>query len=68
MRKVGVFRACKDSDVPLKSKNMKLSEFLSENFHFWVVKFSIYLNMRVFVMSYAKKYSFKNDHADSVGR
>ena len=29
---------------------MKLSEFLSENFQFLDVKFSIYLNRRVFVM------------------
>ena len=29
---------------------MKISEFLSENFQFLVVKFSIYLNRRVFVM------------------
>ena len=29
---------------------MKVSEFLSENFPFLVVKFSIYLNGRVFVM------------------
>ena len=29
-------------------KNIK--KFLSENFHFLVVKFSIYLNRRVFVM------------------
>ena len=28
----------------------KTSEFLSENFQFLVVKFSIYLNRRVFVM------------------
>ena len=28
----------------------KISEFLSENFHFLVVKFSVYLNRRVFVM------------------
>ena len=29
----------------------KKSDFLSENFHFfWVVKFSVYLNRRVFVM------------------
>ena len=28
----------------------KMSEFLSENFQFLVVKFSIYLNRRVFVM------------------
>ena len=29
---------------------MKISEFLSENFQFLEVKFSIYLNRRVFVM------------------
>ena len=29
-------------------KNIRL--FLSENFHFLVVKFSVYLNRRVFVM------------------
>ena len=29
---------------------LKKSEFLSENFHLLVVKFSIYLNRRVFVM------------------
>ena len=28
----------------------KIPEFLSENFPFWVVKFSIYLNRRAFVM------------------
>ena len=28
----------------------KISEFLSENFQFLVVKFSIYMNRRVFVM------------------
>ena len=27
-----------------------ISEFLSENFHFLVVKFSVYLNKLVFVM------------------
>ena len=30
---------------------MKISEFLSENFQFLVVKFSIYLNRRVFSMA-----------------
>ena len=29
---------------------MKISEFLSENFQFLIVKFSIYFNRRVFVM------------------
>ena len=28
----------------------KISEFLSESFHFFVVKFSVYLNRLVFVM------------------
>ena len=28
----------------------KYQKFLSENFHFFVVKFSVYLNRRVFVM------------------
>ena len=28
----------------------KYQNFLSENFHFLVVKFSVYLNRRVFVM------------------
>ena len=30
----------------------KISEFLSENFHFLVVKFSVYLNRHVFVMGH----------------
>ena len=30
----------------------KMSEFLSENFQFWEVKFSKYLNRHVFVMVY----------------
>ena len=29
---------------------MKISEFLSENFHFSFVKFSVYLNRIVFIM------------------
>ena len=34
------------------SRNVeKILEFLSENFQFLMVKFSIYLNRRVFVMS-----------------
>ena len=33
----------------------KISKFLSENFLFFVVKFSIYLNRRVFVMKAKKK-------------
>ena len=30
----------------------KISEFLSENFHFLMVKFSVFLNRRVFVQAY----------------
>ena len=33
-------------------KYEKYKIFLSENFHFLVVKFSVYLNRRVFVMQY----------------
>ena len=33
-------------------KNIRF--FLSGNFHFWVVKFSVYLNRPVFVMSSEK--------------
>ena len=32
----------------------KYQNFLSENFHFLVVKFSVYLNRRVFVMDKKK--------------
>ena len=34
----------------MKKKKKKKSEFLSENFQFLVVKFSVYLNRHVFVM------------------
>ena len=40
-----------------------MSEFLSENFQFLVVKFSIYLNRRVFVMSTSK---LENDRPISL--
>ena len=33
-----------------EQKYEKILEFLSENFQFLVVKFSVYLNRRVFVM------------------
>ena len=33
----------------------KISDFLSENFHFLVVKFSVYLNRLVFVMKVQKE-------------
>ena len=36
----------------------KMSEFLPQNFQFLVVKFSIYMNRRVFVMRYSKPYNF----------
>ena len=34
-----------------EQKYEKYQNFLSEKFHFLVVKFSVYLNRRVFVMS-----------------
>ena len=33
-----------------EQKYEKYQDFLSENFNFWVVKFSVYLNRHVFVM------------------
>ena len=39
------------------SRNKKISEFLSENFHFLVVNFSVYLNRVVFVMQSKKPQS-----------
>ena len=33
-----------------EQKYEKYQNFLSENFHFLVVKFSVYLNRRVFIM------------------
>ena len=36
--------------IYILSRNIKISEFLSKNFHFMVVKFSVYLNRLVFVM------------------
>ena len=38
-----------------------MSEFLSENFQYMVVKFSIYLNMSVFFMGLIIKNKTKND-------
>ena len=44
---------------------MKISEFfLSENFHFLVVKFSVYLNRRVFVMNINPKYLTRLNSTD----
>ena len=36
-----------------EQKYEKISVFLSENFQFLVVKFSIYMDRRVFIMTYA---------------
>ena len=33
-----------------EQKYENYQNFLSENFHFWIVKFSVYLNKHVFVM------------------
>ena len=44
-------------DLCFEQKYVKYRNFLSENFHFLVVKFSVYLNRHVFVMDinvYAK--------------
>ena len=37
-------------DLCFDQKYVKYENFLSENFHFLVVKFSVYLNRHVFVM------------------
>ena len=34
-----------------EKKYEKYQNFLSENFHFFVVKFSVYLNRHVFIMN-----------------
>ena len=34
-----------------EQKYKKYQNLLSENFHFWVVTFSVYLNRHVFVMN-----------------
>ena len=38
------------NNLCFEQKYEKIYEFLSENFQFFVVKFSIYLNRQVFVM------------------
>ena len=50
--------------VPTSNHNLCLEQkyenfriFLSENFHFLVVKFSVYLNRRVFVMDWVPLYN-----------
>ena len=40
------------------AEKRKISEFLPENFQFLVVKFSIYLNRRVFVISWIQTQDF----------
>ena len=40
--------------------------FSSENFHFWVVKFSIYLNRRVFVMEMKTIYPNKRESPHNI--
>ena len=37
-------------NICFEQKYKKYQDFLSENFHFLVVKFSVYLNRHVFVM------------------
>ena len=37
-------------NLSFEQKHEKYQNFLSDNFHFLVVKFSVYLNSRVFVM------------------
>ena len=47
----------------LSRNKKKISEFLSENFQFMVVKFSIYLNRCVFVMVFSLKTGGKSTRA-----
>ena len=50
-----------------EQKHEKYQNVLSENFHFLVVKFSIYLNRHVFVMTKHISYSSESSqHGDSV--
>ena len=37
-------------NICFEQKYEKISEFLSESFHFLIVKFSVYLNRLVYVM------------------
>ena len=46
-----VMRFQRVTTIYVSSRNMKISGVLSENFQFLVVKFSIYLNRRVFSQS-----------------
>ena len=47
---------------------MKISEFLSENFQFLMVKFSIYLNRRVFVIKGQIRGKYENKPARQTKR
>ena len=44
------------NNLCFQQKYEKYQTFLSENFHFLVVKFSVYLNRHVFVMVYTDRY------------
>ena len=50
-----------------EQKYEKYQSFLSENCQFLEVKFSIYLNRRVFVMSYRSAFRSKGTFSDVVG-
>ena len=52
-------------NVCFEHKYEKYQNFLSENFPFLVVKFSIYLNRHVFVMFYLERSSCANLCHDS---
>ena len=49
------------NNLCLEQKHEKYQNFLSENFHFWVVKFSVYLNRHVSVM-FTRNFTL-NSHA-----
>ena len=50
---MGIVKAVLTSthNLCFEQKYVKYQNFLSKNFHFLMVKFSVYLNRRVFVMS-----------------
>ena len=49
------------------AETWKISEFLSESFHFLVVKFSVYLNRHVFVMLCTQLAFYVNLHRAVIG-
>ena len=53
---------------PVLSRNMKNIGILSENSQFLVVKFSVYLNRRVFVMAYLAIQSVPSEDSDKTTR